>query len=634
MYMLKYNSKYFMNSLPNIYDNKELRVPQINAYDRVYKHFVREGKNTHAIVVLPTGVGKTGLMGLLPYFISNGRVLIITPQIVIKDTVLDSLDPDYAGNFWLMRNVFNTVSELPCMIEYEGASTRTEWLEAANIVVLNIHKLQSRLSSSLINIVPQDFFDMIIIDEAHHSTAKTWVDAVDYFCNAKVIKLTGTPFRSDNEKIVGEEVYKYKLSMAMAHNYVKSLEHFQYVPDELYLTIENDESKQYTVEQLYEMDIRDEDWVSRSVAYSYSCNKSIVLESLKMLEEKLSNNNPVPHKIIAVACSIPHAKQIKEIYEALGYPTAIIHSGMEPNDKDAALKDIENHRVKVVINVAMLGEGYDHAYLSIAAIFRPFRNLLPYAQFIGRILRVISPQEAQRPTDNIGQVISHYHMNLEDLWKFYKNEIQESETIKYLEEQSDVEIDTDGADTGGEGRSYDTSFGAAAESTKGKLVGEAYLDTELIKQRNREFEIQKKKIKELQDLLNISEQEAKRIYSQTQGIDSQIKRPDQYFKKSGKNIDTRIREEIVPQLISKFSLDKSGTNLKFCRLFAPQRFRWIPEKVNNNAGMLAIYFNTALVDKIGCKKEFWKPSDFEIATQKVEEILEFVIQILQDYTKN
>lgn len=631
--MLEYNPNYFMNSMPDIYDNKELREPQINAYDSVYNHFIRDGKNTHAVVVLPTGVGKTGLMGILPYHISKGRVLIITPQIVIKDTVLDSLDPDYPGNFWMTRKVFETISELPCMIEYEGAITRKEWLEAASIVVLNIHKLQSRLSSSLTNIVPPDFFDMIIIDEAHHSTAKTWVDAINYFCNAKVVKLTGTPFRSDNEKIVGEEVYKYKLSMAMAHNYVKSLEHFQYVPDELYLTIENDESKQFTVEQLYEMGIRDEDWVSRSVAFSYSCNKSIVVESIKMLEEKLSNNNPVPHKIIAVACSIPHAKQVKEIYEELGYPSAIIHSGMEQNAKEAALKDIENHRVKVVINVAMLGEGYDHPYLSVAAIFRPFRNLLPYAQFIGRILRVIPPQEAQRPTDNIGQVISHFHMNLEELWKFYKTEIQESETIKYLEEQPEVEINPGGNDTDGEGRGYDTSIGAASESTKGKLLGETYLDTELIKQRNIEFEIQKQKIKDLQDLLNISEQEAKRIYNQTQGIDNQIKRPDQYFKKSGKNIDVRIREEIVPELISRFNIDKAGNNLRYCRLFSLPRYRWIPESVSNNAGMLATYFNTALVDKIGCKKEFWKPSDFEIAAQKVEEILEFVLQVLKDYTK-
>jgi len=42
-----------------------------------------------------------------------------------------------------------------------------------------------------------------IIDEAHHSTASTWVECLQYFSHAKVVKLTGTPYRPDGEKIVG-----------------------------------------------------------------------------------------------------------------------------------------------------------------------------------------------------------------------------------------------------------------------------------------------------------------------------------------------------------------------------------------------------------------------------------------------
>ena len=50
-------------------------------------------------MVLPTGVGKTGVMALLPYGISKGRVLIIAPQIVIKETVIDALNPILPNNF-------------------------------------------------------------------------------------------------------------------------------------------------------------------------------------------------------------------------------------------------------------------------------------------------------------------------------------------------------------------------------------------------------------------------------------------------------------------------------------------------------------------------------------------------------
>ena len=112
-------------------------------------------------------------------------------------------------------------------------------LENSNIIILNIHKLQERLDSSLINRVSPDFFDMIIIDEAHHSTADTWKSTTDYFNDAKVIKLTGTPFRTDGARITGKLTYYYSLGRAMAKAYIKSLANIVHVPDELRLTIDN-----------------------------------------------------------------------------------------------------------------------------------------------------------------------------------------------------------------------------------------------------------------------------------------------------------------------------------------------------------------------------------------------------------
>lgn len=145
-------------------------------------------------------MGKTGVMALVPYGLSKGRVLIITPRLVIKDHVTDSLDPNQPGNFWLKYGVFDRVDQLPVLVEYDK-DVSDEALNRANIIVVNIHKLQKRLVSSLINRVPQGFFDMIIVDEAHHSAAATWVAALDYFQDAKVVKLTGTPYRTDGQWI-------------------------------------------------------------------------------------------------------------------------------------------------------------------------------------------------------------------------------------------------------------------------------------------------------------------------------------------------------------------------------------------------------------------------------------------------
>lgn len=53
---LIYNEHYFEMANPNIYENEELREPQIQGYFKVYDHFVVKNKQTHAIIVLPTGV--------------------------------------------------------------------------------------------------------------------------------------------------------------------------------------------------------------------------------------------------------------------------------------------------------------------------------------------------------------------------------------------------------------------------------------------------------------------------------------------------------------------------------------------------------------------------------------------------
>jgi len=52
-------------------------------------------------MVLPTGVGETELMAIMAYIISKGRVLLIAPMIVIKETVIDALNPDKPENFVL-----------------------------------------------------------------------------------------------------------------------------------------------------------------------------------------------------------------------------------------------------------------------------------------------------------------------------------------------------------------------------------------------------------------------------------------------------------------------------------------------------------------------------------------------------
>jgi superfamily II DNA or RNA helicase len=629
MATLRFNQYYFEISNPNIYKNEELREPQIQGYFKVYEHFIVKNKQTHAIVILPTGVGKTGLMGLLPYHVCKGRALIITPQLTIKDTVIDSLDPENPESFWYSRHVFEKTEEAPCLIEYTSNMNK-EILDVANIVILNIHKLQARLSSSPLKFLPKDYFDMIIIDEAHHSTANTWVETVEHFNKAKIVKLTGTPIRTDGVKLAGDLVYKYKLSQAMAKGYVKSLRNFEYIPEKLFLTIDKDETKRYTVEQLLEQGIRDEDWIRRSVAYSIECSESVVRESLRLLEKKKRDGSKIPHKIIAVACSIEHAEQIEELYKKHGYRAAVIHSRQDAKKQGEIKADIENHRLDVIVHVAMLGEGYDHPYLSIAAVFRPFANELPYEQFIGRVLRAIPQNEVEKTDDNIADVISHHNLELTKLWEKYKIEIQESEVIKHLQKENIADAADVHDKLAGE-KCNTLSLGLVNEKGNGKLKADAYLTTELIKRQKEEEKQQQETITQLQKVLNVDYEQAVAIYNQTRTKDTMVlKRPDIYFSTKKKDLDTEIREVIVPDLITKYNIEQSAKNLMECRLFNG-KYSWIKNTANDNGALLATYLNTYMRNEIGRSRKEWTLADYETAFKKLPVVEEFVEKVLSEY---
>lgn len=619
---------YFQTANPNILENTFLREPQIKAYMKLQEHFIDKQSTEHAIVVLPTGTGKTGLMGIAPYNLSDGKVLIITPQTVIRDSVLGSLDPLYSKNFWLFTRIFESYTELPAVIEYEKTLTN-EILDKADIVILNIHKLQERLSSSLLKRVPNDFFDLIIIDEAHHSEAKTWKRTLEYFSNAKVIKVTGTPFRSDGRKIKGEEVYTYGLGKAMAKGYVKSLEKIDYIPDKVYLTIDKNNDVVYTLEEIKELGLKDEDWILRSVALSPDSNKSIVRQSIKFLEEKKQKTKN-PHKIIAVACSIWHAEQIQGLYEEEGYNCSIVHSELEKSVREKEFAKIENHEVDVVINVAMLGEGYDHKFLSIAAIFRPFKTLLPYAQFIGRVLRSIADEDVTNKVtieDNIAVAIHHKELGLDDLWEFYKKEIRKRDIIKKIREDYPIEP-TDRSPK-------NVTFGFVEESDNFQTEKDTFIDSELFRIRKEKIEEEKKKIQELQDLLNVSEETAKKLYQQSQSEQDKERylRPDLSLKNKKQEIDQLIREEVIPQLLVDFNLELQGTQLIDQRFLLPRRYEFLYKNSNDNGALLGQYFNLSLKDYIGEARNNWKLDDYEHAIKRVRELDAHARTVMSKYLK-
>ena len=74
---------FFMALKANIEGNSQLREPQQGAHASVRRYFSKNDFG-HVILQVPVGCGKTGIIATLPFGISRGRTLVITPNLTIR----------------------------------------------------------------------------------------------------------------------------------------------------------------------------------------------------------------------------------------------------------------------------------------------------------------------------------------------------------------------------------------------------------------------------------------------------------------------------------------------------------------------------------------------------------------------
>lgn len=404
---------FFLNLDYNIENNQNLRDPQRDGYLRVQEFFAA-GKNS-AIVQIPVGCGKSGLAAILPIGIAEGRAIVIAPNLTIKDGLYKAMDiTNRQKCFWRKASVLAPNQMIAGPLTSTLDSGNISVASKTHIVVTNVHQLATNADKWLMQF-SDDFFDMIIIDEAHHAEAKSWKKVINRFPNAKVILLTATPFRSDRQELNGELVFRYPFRNATQKGYIKRLKASYVAPATIELGFSDQAGRTYTLEEVQKL--KEEDWFSRGVALARLCNKHIVDNSLEKLEELRQSGTQ--HQLIAVACTINHAKEIRSMYRERGFSAEVIHSKQKGDEQAAILAALKNGTLDCIVQVQMLGEGFDHPKLSVAAIFRPFRSLAPYIQFVGRIMRVVVQNDPIHP-DNVGHIVTHLGMNLDERLKEFK----------------------------------------------------------------------------------------------------------------------------------------------------------------------------------------------------------------------
>jgi len=327
--------------------NSGFRPGQLGALHAAVSHF--SVYEEPAILSLPTGYGKTAVMMALPFILGAARVLVVEPSDVLRRQTAA-----HFASLSTLRKLRLVNPELanPLVKSQKGRPISTEeW----NALIDNDVVVSTPASTSPLNLPqsPQDLFDLVIFDEAHHAPAETWAAYIKHYVGARFVFLTATPFRRDKKVIPGRLAYSYPVSKASRESAFGRVRFRSAV-------VQND---------------HDEDEIDRS----------IVQTAVAQLRE--DRDAGFDHRLFARAASIKSARRLVDLYIAEGVRVAAVDSQTSKKRQDEVEDALLAGGLDGIVCVDMFGEGYDFPKLKIAALHAPHRSLVPTIQFIGRFAR-------------------------------------------------------------------------------------------------------------------------------------------------------------------------------------------------------------------------------------------------------
>lgn len=355
---------------------KGLRPPQIGAIYATKAHW--SVSNLPATLVLPTGAGKTDTMVSLLVSERIRRLLVIVPtdplrrQIgdkfiqlgVLKDFGCLPPDADHP-TVALLSRAPKTVADLEALVAESNVIVAT-------MAVLS--KMPDELQAHLASLITHLF-----VDEAHHIGAKTWRNFKLHFSQRNVLQFTATPFRNDGRRVDGKFIYVYPLRRAQQDGLFTGI---KYIP-------------------IHGLDEGDSD-------------RQIIEGVGRQLAEDLGLG--FSHLAMARTNTVERAERLHAAYTTHlpQYRPQLIHSGMPPTQRAAALAVLREGRSRVIICVDMLGEGFDLPDLKIAALHDKHRSEAVTLQFVGRFTRSRSDLGTATVIANV--TIDDVNLNLKALY--------------------------------------------------------------------------------------------------------------------------------------------------------------------------------------------------------------------------
>jgi superfamily II DNA or RNA helicase len=326
---------------------KGLRNAQIGAIHAIGSHFTLF-KDEAALIVMPTGSGKTAVLNLSAYLLRAKRVLVISSSVMVRGQIVEefALIKTLKGS-----NVFHADLTSPKVKEIKSPiKTLQEWEELKEFdVVIGIpNSINEGINDTFAPEV--DLFDLILVDEAHHVPAFTWNNVVKRFTKASKIFFTATPFRRDKKEIEGRVAFNYPLTKAYEDKIFGDIGYYPVVTD------------------------------------SPDIDLAIALQAEKVfIQDKEAG---LKHYLMVRTETKEEAENLNKLYaEKTNLKLKKVDSTLSYNTIKKTIEKLKAGELDGIICVDMLGEGFDFPNLKIAAIHSPKKSLANTLQFIGRFAR-------------------------------------------------------------------------------------------------------------------------------------------------------------------------------------------------------------------------------------------------------
>ncbi|XP_028393456.1 putative ATP-dependent helicase IRC3 isoform X2 [Dendronephthya gigantea] len=376
---------------------------QITALHRLYEWFGGENiRNDIALVCMPTGSGKTGIIACLPYCLGciyevDGQprypfdkpILVVAPDLAIQNQLVEELTLLTPKTpFLKRRNIVpddrNDVLPTAMKIENKDDLSDQQNLRNKELIITNAQKF---VGEDWMNDFDSNLFRLLIVDEAHHYPAATWKRIVDKFRSTEcpVVFFTATPFRTDGQLVLGEQngtgiAYHLKLNDAVNGRIIR-------------------ESSFHEIDAEGEPRFRNR--ARKTVA---------ILDKVKeLLDDKRRNFRDAPHMAIAICNNVKQAQLLLELWQS-SYPNEsadCYHSKMQRQRQEDVMSRLKDNQLSLVIVARKLLEGFDHPPISIAAITYKITSPARFVQFVGRAQRILRREGYIESEELLADIVTH-----------------------------------------------------------------------------------------------------------------------------------------------------------------------------------------------------------------------------------